>query len=121
MMLATACEPEVPRVSQGLSFVPGCKTALERYWAGGLLQAYPLRVRAEVDEALWVSISEIERNGFLEALACFAFDGQPLKGDEYAVIYGYNTGQRLAVITESGTKFDPIKIDERNMLPDLGR
>lgn len=109
---------EAPKKSSSL--VAGCEAALRNFKNQGLIQSHPFAIRAEVDDALWATLQDREKMKVLEALACFAFDGERPRGKDYAVIYGYDTGQRLAVMRKFGAELDPVILDERTKLPDFG-
>jgi hypothetical protein len=120
-LLLTGCgngTSEAPKESSGLA--ESCKAAPAGYREQGLIQSHPLVVRAEVDDALWAPLSGDQKKEVLQALTCFAFEGGTPRGKEYAVIYGYDTGQRLAVMSKCGAEFDPVNLDERSKLPDFG-
>lgn len=69
---------------------------------------------------MWATLQDGEKVKVLEALTCVAFEGERPRGKDYVVIYGYDTGQRLAVVSKFGAQFDPVILDERTKLPDFG-
>ena len=109
---------EAPKKSSSL--IDGCEAALDGFKNQGLIQSHPFAIRAEADDALWATLQDGEKVKVLEALTCVAFEGERPRGKDYVVIYGYDTGQRLAVVSKFGAQFDPVILDERTKLPDFG-
>jgi hypothetical protein len=121
-LLLAGCSSAPPQVlDENAKLVASCEAALVKFQQQGLVESQPLPIRAEVDDALWATLSEEKKNEVLQALTCFAFEGEKPRRKEYAVIYGADTGQRLAVMDGGGPQVDAAALDVRTRLPDFGQ
>jgi hypothetical protein len=68
----------------------------------------PSANRLDINEAEWFGLNADQKRQLMERLACSTYDRFPaeLNGQDYVVIYGLNSGKRLAMMTSAGFSFD---------------
>jgi hypothetical protein len=78
-----------------------CERLLKQGEETGLIRARPSTTRIDVEDATWRRLPADSKKGLALGLACSGF-GKPLARSEYATVYGYRSGKRLAIVTSIG-------------------
>ena len=74
-----------------------CDDAIAGLEATGLIKERPAPNRVNVEDALWAAMPATEKRLVAQAVRCSLTRGKPSVGfDDYSVVYGYRSGQRLA-------------------------
>jgi hypothetical protein len=84
-----------------------CEKALGDLAANGLIRDRPEANRADVEEATWDMLPAKEKRMVAAGVRCAFLRGRESdKFDDYAVVYGYRSGKRLAMATANGVSVE---------------
>ncbi len=82
-----------------------CQSLIERAAKDGIVRAMPDGNRIDVEDRLWAMLPARDKKALASAVACRAFDGRALdqlNAGQYAVVYGYRSGKRVAMAASFG-------------------
>lgn len=84
-----------------------CDQSLEGLRGTGLVRDRPAANRIDVEEYNWASLPAKDKRLVAAAVRCAMLKGRESeKLDDYAVVYGYRSGKRLAMATANGVSLD---------------
>lgn len=95
---------DAPRRGVMAGALPGqhqhrCAREVEIAMAEGIVIAFPIPGRMDVDDRLWTGLAPYRRGALMRAAACAVWpSGRPPPGEELAA-YGAASGRRLAVLS----------------------
>lgn len=82
-----------------------CQRVVSMAVKHGIVRAMPDTNRIDVDDGLWMLLPAKDKKILAIAVACQTFGGRSLEqldADQYAVVYGYRSGRRLALASSAG-------------------
>lgn len=82
-----------------------CDHLIDQARKAGLVKRRPSPNRIDVEDALWAQFPAGSKRGLALAVLCSAYPGGAATLD-YAVVYGYRSGKRLAMAGSTGVNFE---------------
>jgi predicted RNA-binding Zn-ribbon protein involved in translation (DUF1610 family) len=84
-----------------------CEKALSGLEKTGLIKDRPEPNRIDVDEVNWALMPARDKRLVAAGVRCSFLNGRESDAfDDYAVVYGYRTGKRLAMATANGVELE---------------